>query len=95
MIIILSKIRRLQIDAPCVRRESYQGGQSATWKRVVVASVMIIQDIGEGKSFADDLNKERGTVSSRVALLLRSAEVKPLFRRFVQYEHFSPNGIEQ
>jgi hypothetical protein len=27
---------------------------------------------------------ERGTVSSRVALLLRSAEVKPLLRRFVQ-----------
>jgi hypothetical protein len=29
---------------------------------------------------------ERGTVSSRVALLLRSAEVKPLFERFVQLE---------
>jgi hypothetical protein len=29
---------------------------------------------------------ERGTVSSRVALLLRSAEVKPLFKRFVQLE---------
>jgi hypothetical protein len=27
---------------------------------------------------------ERGTVSSRVALLLRSAEVKPLLQRFVQ-----------
>ena len=27
---------------------------------------------------------ELGTVSSRVALLLRSAEVKPLFYRFVQ-----------
>jgi hypothetical protein len=27
---------------------------------------------------------KRGTVSSRVALLLRSAEVKPLFERFVQ-----------
>ena len=27
---------------------------------------------------------ERGTVSGRVALLLRSAEVKPLFDRFVQ-----------
>ena len=30
------------------------------------------------------LEWERGTVSSRVALLLRSAEVKPLFYRFVQ-----------
>ena len=27
---------------------------------------------------------ERGTVSGRVALLLRSTEVKPLFKRFVQ-----------
>ena len=27
---------------------------------------------------------ERGTVSGRVALLLRSAEVKPLFDRFVR-----------
>ena len=27
---------------------------------------------------------ERGTVSGRVALLLRSSEVKPLFDRFVQ-----------
>ncbi|ODQ49594.1 hypothetical protein SAICODRAFT_228385 [Saitoella complicata NRRL Y-17804] len=35
------------------------------------------------ESFADDLNEERGVVSSRVALLLRSAETKPLFPRFV------------
>ena len=42
-----------------------------------------MQDIGEDKSFADDLNKERGIVSSRVALLLRSAEIKPMFSRFV------------
>lgn len=27
---------------------------------------------------------KQGTVSSRVALLLRSAEVKPMFERFVQ-----------
>ena len=31
------------------------------------------------KSFVDDLNIERGIVSSRVALSLRSAEIKPLF----------------
>ena len=37
-----------------------------------------------GESFADDLNFGQGTVSGRVALLLRSAEVKPLFYRFVQ-----------
>ena len=29
------------------------------------------------KSFADDLDKERGIVKSRVALLLRSSEIKP------------------
>jgi hypothetical protein len=33
-------------------------------------------DIGEGKSFADDLNKELGIVSCRVTLLLRSTEIK-------------------
>ena len=42
-----------------------------------------ILDIGEDKSFADDLNTELGIVSSRVALLLRSAEIKPGFFRFV------------
>ena len=31
------------------------------------------------KSFADDLNMELGIVSSRVALVLRSAEIKPVF----------------
>ena len=30
------------------------------------------------KSFAYDLDVQRGIVSSRVALLLRSAEIKPL-----------------
>lgn len=32
----------------------------------------------EDKSFADDLDVQRGIVSSRVALLLRSAEIQPL-----------------
>ena len=39
---------------------------------------MVISNIGRDKSFADDLNMERGIVSSRVALLLRSAEIKPI-----------------
>ena len=39
---------------------------------------MITSNISEDKSFADDLNLERGIVSSRVALLLRSAEIKPI-----------------
>jgi hypothetical protein len=36
------------------------------------------------KSFADDLIAHRGVVSSRVALLLRSAETKPSMPRFVE-----------
>ena len=39
--------------------------------------------MGVGKSRVDDLNRERGIVSGRVAVLLRSTEVKPLFKRFV------------
>jgi hypothetical protein len=37
------------------------------------------------KSFVDDLSKERGIVSGRVASLLRFAEIKPLFSRFVSF----------
>ena len=60
-------------------------------KGCMVSLWIIISDIGEDKSFADDLNKERGIVSSRVALLLRSAEIKPLFHRFVQLNNISPS----
>ena len=49
---------------------------------------MLIHNIGVVKSFADDLNSERGIVSSRVALLLRSAEIKPLFHKICSIEHF-------
>lgn len=45
---------------------------------------LAILDFGGDKSFVDDLNKEQGAVSSRVALLLRSAEAKPLLYRFVK-----------
>ena len=44
---------------------------------------MIISNIWVDESFVDDLIKERGIVNSRVALLLRSVEIKPQFRRFV------------
>ncbi|KAG4084341.1 hypothetical protein H8356DRAFT_1356358 [Neocallimastix lanati (nom. inval.)] len=43
---------------------------------------MITSNINENKSFADNLNLELGIVSSRVALLLRSTEIKPLFSDF-------------
>jgi hypothetical protein len=39
--------------------------------------------IGRDKSFVDDLNKERGIVRMRVAFVPRSAEIQPLFWRFV------------
>ena len=39
-------------------------------------------DYSSVKSFVDDL-EERGTVSVRVAIVLRSAEVYPLLWRFV------------
>lgn len=41
------------------------------------------------KSFADDLIVGQGAVSSRVALLLRSAEAKPSLPRFVEYDVLS------
>ena len=40
----------------------------------------IMQNVGRVKSSVDDLTMERGTVSMRVALVLRSAEVQPLLR---------------
>jgi hypothetical protein len=42
-------------------------------------------NIGEDKSFVDDLNKERGIVRMRVAFVPRSAEIQPLFWRFVTF----------
>ena len=44
---------------------------------------IIIPNIGPDKSLVDDLNKEPGIVSMRVGFVLRSAEIKPLFQRFV------------
>jgi hypothetical protein len=41
------------------------------------------------KSFADDLIVHRGVVSGRVALLLRSAETKPLMPRFVPFRNLT------
>ena len=39
-----------------------------------------IQYVCRDKSFVDDLLTKRGTVSMRVALVLRSAEVQPVFQ---------------
>ena len=35
------------------------------------------------KSYADELNMERGIIKSRVAFALRSSEIQPLLDRFV------------
>src|SRR3954465_6134617 len=44
---------------------------------------MTSSNIGRDKSFVDDLNKERGIVSPRVAFVPRSTEIQPSFCRFV------------
>ena len=66
------------------------GSVSGSRKRVPTRLRIATWDIGEDKSFADDLNKKQSIVSSRVALLLRSAEIKLLFHRFVQIWTFLP-----
>ncbi len=47
------------------------------WRRTAEVLSETNSKISRDKSFADDLNKERGIVRSRVALLLRSSEIKP------------------
>jgi hypothetical protein len=59
------------------------GHKSTTQSRLNTSS-----NIGRDKSFVDDLNKERGIVRMRVAFVPRSAEIQPLFWRFVT---FTPN----
>ena len=45
---------------------------------------IVLPNVGRVKSSVDDLIMERGTVSMRVALVLRSAEVRPLVPGFVR-----------
>ena len=53
-----------------------------TWRQ---SRLNISSNIGRDKSFVDDLNKERGIVRMRVAFVPRSAEIQPLFWRFVTF----------
>ena len=46
------------------------------WRRTAEVLSETNSKISRDKSFADDLNKERGIVRSRVALSLRSSEIK-------------------
>ncbi len=55
-----------------VSRAPRAGGRS----RARVLCIAIPDDRGD-ESFADDLNMGRGIVSGRVALLLRSTEIRP------------------
>ena len=57
----------------------YQHQTPAALHAKVYVCQKTISNDGQVKSFVDDLIKERGTVSMRVALVLRSAEVLPLF----------------
>ena len=51
-----------------------------------------IQNVAQVKSFVDDLVMKLGTVSMRVALVLRSAEVQPVFQDllFGQPDNYLP-----
>ena len=71
----------LEIPGPCAWVEPVGCGS------VRLASKQAVRECHEEKkrggqeqrSHADDLDAEAGTVRSRVALLLRSAEVNPVF----------------
>ena len=52
------------------------------------------RNIARAKSFADDLNKERGIVRGRVAVLLRSSEIKPLFSDFIFFPQSYIPGVK-
>ena len=52
-------------------------------ERPVISQQMTISNIGDVKSFADDLNIQRSIVSDRVPLLVRFTEIKLLLDRFV------------
>ena len=51
--------------------------------------------MGRDKSFVYDLNKEQGIVRMRVAFVPRSAEIQPLFWRFVTFIPPPPTTIQQ
>jgi hypothetical protein len=68
---------------------------TAAGKGLALVLLIAISNIGRDKSFVDDLIYERGIVSSRVALLLRSAEIKPLFFDLFLTEHFPHTPLLQ
>lgn len=56
---------------------------TASGVRIALGSILYliaIQNDGQVKSSVDDLTKEPGTVRMRVVLVLRSAEVWPVFQ---------------
>ena len=55
------------------------------WTDIKVESILLkqVKISGKDKAFVNDLNRERGIVSVRVAFVPRSTEILPLFCRFV------------
>ena len=50
------------------------------WRTADLGVVFYTLGVERDESFVDDLNKERGSVSTRVGFVLRSAEDLPLFQ---------------
>ncbi|KAL6670015.1 hypothetical protein ACI3LZ_002351 [Candidozyma auris] len=67
---------RLELDTNKLRRGTIQGGVCWVTERWPGGHELQCHTGGDG-SFAYDLDVQRGIVSGRVALLLRSAEIKP------------------
>ena len=75
---------RTPVEVPrYLLRHNSAGPAKGRWARSL--PVNRTRNIAKAKSFADDLNKERGIVRGRVAVLLRSSEIKPLFSDFIFY----------
>ena len=84
MIFTSSKVSRLKIDCSSGQSQNHiRLGSFLKRKFFGKQPANSNLDFGGDKSFVDDLIIELGAVSSRVALLLRSAEAKPMFSRFV------------
>ena len=59
------------------------------------ALCIAIPNAREDESFADDLNKKRGIVNSRVALLLRSIEIQPAVSKIrALIAHLPPSSLQ-
>ena len=87
----------LNIDDKLKYVSSQRRAQRATilpsyvWQKCLM--LLIISNVGRRKSFVDDLTFGQGIVSMRVVFALRSAEIPPLFQRFVFLGKLSLLGL--